>query len=96
MQANWKMEFDTLAKDFAKNKKACMGIFQVQQDSWWNFKSKKVICKVCHTELFYSGNTMNMWTHVEHKHPIKHKLLSSQTTKDKMESSSNQKLLLSD
>jgi len=31
-----------------------------------------------------------MWTHVEHKHQIEHKLLLSQAAKDKTESSSNQ------
>ena len=51
---------------------------------------KNVICKVCHTELSYSGNTTNMWAHVECKHPIKHKPISSQAAKDKTESSSNQ------
>ena len=40
--------------------------------------------KLCHTELAYSGNTMNLWTRMECKHPI------DPIVKDKTESSSDQ------
>ena len=43
---------------------------------------EKAICQLCHGELAYSGNTTNLRTHMEHYHPIEHKLLNSESKKE--------------
>ena len=43
---------------------------------------EKAVCRLCHSQLSYSGNTTNLRTHVERHHPIEHKLLNSEPKKE--------------
>ena len=43
---------------------------------------EKAVCRLCHSELSYSGNTTNLRTHIERHHPIEHKLLNSEPKKE--------------
>ena len=42
---------------------------------------EKAICRLCHGELPYSGNTTNLRTHIERHHPIEHNLLNPEPKK---------------
>jgi len=37
---------------------------------------------LCHAELSYSGNATNLRYHIEHHHPIEHKLFNSESKKE--------------
>ena len=43
---------------------------------------EKAVCRLCHGELAYSGNTTNLRTHIERHHPIEHRLLKSESKKE--------------
>ena len=43
---------------------------------------EKAVCRLCHYQLSYSGNTMNLRVHIECHHPIEHGLLNPEPRKE--------------
>ena len=43
----------------------------------------KAICRLCRSELSYSGNTTNLRAHIEHHHPLEHNILNVESAKEK-------------